>query len=141
VEKNPREFGALVNLGHMYAREGRPAEAVQSYRAALQVKSDLPGAIDSLAWLLATCPDGSVRDPAEALRLAAAGDRLAQGKNPRVLETLAAAQAANGDFAAAVATQTRALELLRAAADDRRRTDAESRLDSYRRNEPWVARP
>jgi tetratricopeptide (TPR) repeat protein len=139
VRGHPDEFGALVNLGNMYSQTGRGREAVQYYESALRVKPELPGALDNLAWLLATHPDPQVRNGDEALRLAREGARLAKGGHPRVLETLAAAQAATGDFESAVASQSQALALMRDKTGPARLASAEARLIKYQNREPWIA--
>ena len=84
----------------------------------------------NLARLLATTPDPAVRDGATALRLASAVRDRTGGRDPRVLDTLAAAYAAEGQFdlaretarqAAALATELgqadEALEIERHARD------------------------
>jgi tetratricopeptide (TPR) repeat protein len=66
---------------------------------------------NNYAWLLATAPDPSVRDPDAALRLARRAIELSPGPNPYYHGTLAAASAAQGDFASAQLNVQRALEL------------------------------
>jgi hypothetical protein len=66
--------------------------------------------LNSAAWLLATDPDPSLRDPAKALAFALKAARLTAEKDPRILDTLAAAHAASGDFASALRWQTLAVE-------------------------------
>ena len=89
-----------------------------SYRAA---RADLEKAIaldknnllahNNYAWLLATCPDDSVRDGHRAVQHArGASERLKHG-SPIVLDTLAAAEAEIGDFRSAVKDEKRALSL------------------------------
>ncbi len=57
-------------LASVASAEGKFAQAVEHNREALRLEPTLPTARNSLAWLLATCPDAFVRDPADALRLA-----------------------------------------------------------------------
>lgn len=97
------------------------------------------GARNNLAWILATYPDAMIRD----------GDRAIALINPLVslydnwqhLDTLAAALAETGDFAAAASTQQRALDNLRNAAPGQ--SDSEvyqnmvERLQRYENNEPF----
>jgi tetratricopeptide (TPR) repeat protein len=80
---------------------------------------------NNFAWLLATAPDASVRDPEAALRLACRAIELSPGPNPFYHGTLAAAAAAQGDFASAQSNVQRALEL---AADNPQLVEQLSRM-------------
>jgi tetratricopeptide (TPR) repeat protein len=66
---------------------------------------------NNFAWLLATSPDESLRDSIRALRLARRAIELSPAPNAYYLGTLAAAQAANGDFGAALESLRAAREL------------------------------
>jgi tetratricopeptide (TPR) repeat protein len=66
---------------------------------------------NNYAWLLATAPEPLVRDPDNAVRLARRAVELSPDPNPYYHGTLAAASAAQGDFASAQLNVQRALEL------------------------------
>jgi tetratricopeptide (TPR) repeat protein len=66
-----------------------------------------------LARILATCNNAGVRDGNRAVYEAARACELTGWQDPDCLDTLAAAYAETGDFAAAVQWQTRAIQLLR----------------------------
>ncbi len=66
---------------------------------------------NNFAWLLATWPDESLHDPVRALRLARRAIELSPEPNAYYLGTLAAAQAANGEFDAALESLRAAREL------------------------------
>jgi hypothetical protein len=63
--------------------------------------------LDNLAWLLATCPDNTVRNGPVALDLAR--QVCSQHPRPRYLATLAAAHAEVGDFGQALSVANQAL--------------------------------
>ena len=67
--------------------------------------------MNDTAWLLATNPNASVRNGAEAVELAQRAIELSSGQEPAILGTLAAAYAEAGRFAEAVQTARKALEL------------------------------
>ena len=91
----------------MYHRK-QERKAIIAYNRALE-KQPLETAVrNSLAWLLITAEDRTLRDPKRALVLA---QQAAQGQSlPYILDTLATAYWANGRVAEAVATERRALQ-------------------------------
>ena len=62
-----------------------------------------PRALVELAWLLATAPEGELRDVGQAIALAERARSLYGSTHPVVLDTLAAAYAADGRFDEAIA--------------------------------------
>ena len=92
--------------------------------------------LNNAAWLLATLP-APPAPAAEALRLARHAANLAVAPHPGILDTLAAAQAANGDFATARETARQALDLARANGDKAMAEDIARRLEQYRQEHPW----
>ena len=88
------------------------------------------------AWLLATDP----RPPApatEAVRLAQEAIALNAQPDSRLLDTLAAAWAANGQFAEAQRQAEQALDLARRANDSSLVAEISRHLETYRRQQPW----
>jgi tetratricopeptide (TPR) repeat protein len=81
---------------------GRSAEAIQHYEKALGISPQSISALNNLAWLLATCPDASLRNGARAVQLARQADQLSGGTNALVLRTLAAGYAEAGQFGKAI---------------------------------------
>ena len=99
-------FRALASASQ---NSGHYREAIDAWRRARALD---PGDLDAgkqLAFLLATCPDGALRNGAEALAIA---QPIAQARpdDLAALDTLAAAQAEQGRFDEALATIRRALQ-------------------------------
>ncbi len=93
-------------------------------------------AANNLAWLLATAADPALRDPREAIRLVEADARGSEA--PWLLDTLAAAYAADGRFEQAIQTVDRAARI---ASEQKLTASAEEireRLSLYRRHEAYV---
>ena len=107
LAQHPDYAAAHFNLGEVLREAGETREAIAHYRKALEIRPDLAPALDSLAWVLATSPDASVRDGVQAVALAARAERISGGRNPGFVATLAAAYAEVGRFPEAVATAER----------------------------------
>ena len=95
------------NMGVIYAEQNRFDEAMASYREALRWHPDWAEPMRSLALLLATHPDPTRRDAAEAVRLAERAAALSPQRTHRMLEILARAYAAAGQRAEALAHASR----------------------------------
>jgi len=114
---DPTDAIAKLWYGHSLAKTNRGAEAEKLFREALRLQPDSVLIVNELAWLLATHTDPKIYQPEEALQLAIKAANATRGGEARVLDTLAAAQAANGDFAAAIRTIDRGISLAEAAKD------------------------
>jgi tetratricopeptide (TPR) repeat protein len=125
----------LCNLGSARQSAGRLTQAAETYERAIQADPEHWGGYNNLAWLLATSKQSAFRRPDRAVSLAEKALALVdagQVDNSRkagVLDTLAAAYAATGDFPRAIKTQQYALELMPASA----RRPLEDRLHLYRK--------
>jgi cytochrome c-type biogenesis protein CcmH/NrfG len=117
--------------------QGRVAEAVAHYRKTVELKPDAVEARDNLAWVLATCPDASVRNGGAAIEQAEQANRLVGSNNPKTLCTLAAAYAEAGQFPEAVATAQRALQLATAQDNTALVISLRTQLASYQANAPF----
>ena len=131
---NPRLPDAYFQLTSLLEAQGRWAEAAENYRKLLRESPNSAQALSQLAWLLATAGDDSVRNGAEAATIAAS--LLQRGESPELLRILAAAQAAQGNFAQAVATASRALGL--AVKDAALAASLQNELTLYRAGKPFL---
>ncbi len=111
LQINPDNAEACYNLGNALLQKGNVDEAVTHYQRALQINPDYADAQNNLAWVLATCPQASLRNGNKAVELAQRANQLTGDGNPVVLGTLAAAYAEAGRFPEAVAATQRALQL------------------------------
>ena len=98
-------------------KKGETIEAIQHYKKALEISPHSLSALTNLAWLLATCSDGSLREGNQALDLASQANQLSGGTNTIVLRTLAAAYAESGEFGKAIETDQTAMHLARVHGD------------------------
>ena len=130
--------GALAARGRCYRATKEFAKAAADFAVELKARPDDHDyrLTEELARLLATCPDPKVRDGRRAVELADKARVLTAGGLPNVLDTLAAAHAEAGDFAAAAEWQRKAIGLLRPEEADARK-GMEARLELYRSGKPY----
>lgn len=108
---NPSSGRAHGNLAGVLAQQGRGAEALAEYDAALRLDPAALEFVERLAWFLATYPDDSLRDGERAVRMAQTVCQASRRQVRKHLLTLAAAYAQANQFDDAVAAQREALEL------------------------------
>jgi tetratricopeptide (TPR) repeat protein len=133
VELNPQDAYAIASRADVMTDIGRYEEAANEYERAIKVDPKSGHAYSGSAWLLATCPDDSIRNSKLALKRAEMGLELNGDGDAASFDTLAAAQASAGDFAAAVRNIQEAIDL---AAEDERNS-YKDRLLMYQNSEPY----
>jgi len=97
--------------GNILERQAKYVEAIQHYKQALESPHPRLTARCSMAWLLATCPDDSIRDGQKALELASSINEETKYASFRALDILAAAYAESGRFDKAIENARLALSL------------------------------
>ena len=117
---NPTNVDVELAIGARREREGQHGEALRLYREAVRRSPNNVGALNNLAWLLATTADSKLRSAADAIEFARKAVALTQESEPAILDTLAAAYAANKNFDRAIFTVDSALALATEREDDAR---------------------
>jgi Flp pilus assembly protein TadD len=118
-------------------QSGRTREAIVQYRVALKLNPSLAGALNNLAWILASNPDDELRNGAEAVHLAEQACELTHYGKPAYLVTLAAAYAEAGRFPEAVATAEKAEQLATDAGLAAVAAKTRQQLKLYRAGKPY----
>ncbi len=137
IELAQQDALALASRGDLLTDLGEYAAAANDYARALAINPKSIDACRGSAWLLATCPDSSIRDPELALQQAETAAKLERKADASTLDTLAAAQANAGDFNAATETLRRAMEI----APPSERSVYQDRLQMYRQSRPYRIEP
>jgi len=112
LEIRPDASLSHFNLALAARRTGLTDLAAKHLQHAVDLKPNWPVALNELAWLLATSPDPGSRDGPRAVELARRANELTDGRDPVILDTLAAALAAVGEFDQAVTAAETALSYL-----------------------------
>ncbi len=133
----PRNAEVRFKLGVALTMEGKLESALVQWRTAVELDPENVLALNSLAWVLATTTNNTLRNGAEAVALAKRAAELTNRKNAAVLDTLAAAHAETGAFAEAVEVAQRALQIATAAGNENLAAQIRAHMESYRLNKPW----
>jgi tetratricopeptide (TPR) repeat protein len=141
IEIRPDLIDAQRRLAELYLKKDEPKEAVAVLRDGIRRLPNSVPLLEALASLLATHPDGNVRNGAESVALASEAVRLTAEASPQPLNALAAAFAAQGQFSDAVKTQERALSLMETSKQETVVAEMRHRLALYRTNQPFRASP
>ena len=130
-----------ANIRYSYASAlvslNRRDDAIEQLRKANELQADTPIVLNGLAWLLAATEGRQAAEYQEAVHLARRASELTGHKHPQILDTLASAYAAAGQFDQAVATAERAIELASGAGSAELAGEIEKRLDLYRARQAY----
>jgi tetratricopeptide (TPR) repeat protein len=137
IQINPNRAETFVHLGMTLSQSGRTRESVAQYQEALRLNPNLAGALNNLAWELATCSDDELRNGSEAVRLAERACELTHYGQPLFIGTLAAAYAESGRFPEAVTTAEKAEQLATSAGLKKIAEKNRQLLDLYRTGKPY----
>jgi tetratricopeptide (TPR) repeat protein len=136
IRLDPSSAQSHSGLASIRARQGRYEEAIVRFDEAIRLDPDHAESHNDRAMILASCPEARYRDGREAVAAATRACELAGWDRPEYLDTLAAAYAEAGDFAAAIARQEQAIGLR---PDGPRKDGYRSRLALYRAAKPFHA--
>jgi hypothetical protein len=108
------------------------------FQHALDVTKENYLAMNNVAWFLAANREAAIHNPDKAIRLAQRACELTNYKDLHILDTLAVAYAAAGDFSKAIETAEKALELCRSPEQNTLKEEIESRLVLYKAGKPYI---
>jgi tetratricopeptide (TPR) repeat protein len=136
IEAKPDHAMAHCNVGNVMVRRGDFRAALDSYRRAATLDTNLVEAMQPLVWIEATSRNPGLRNGAEAVRFGEQAARVTREENPLVLDALAAAYAENGEFDKAVQKTTKAIEIALSANAQALADDIRTRLREYHARRP-----
>ena len=137
------QFDLHYELGILLDSQGKQMEAIDHLHQSVQLNSDHIEALNHLAWALATCPDPELHRSLrlQAVKLAQRASKRLANKHPGVLDTLAAAHAAVGQYELAVTTAESALKLAARQQADPLAEEIRARLQLYKASKPFYREP
>jgi protein O-mannosyl-transferase len=128
---------ARNNLGVVQSRREEISKGLAARRESLRSRPNDLALLNETAWMLATDPNASIRNGAEAVELAERAARLSDGREAAIIGTLAAAYAEAGRFSEAVKTAEQALALA-ASQNNAALADAlRTRIKLYQSHSPY----
>ncbi|MBA4717192.1 MAG: ASPIC/UnbV domain-containing protein [Verrucomicrobiales bacterium] len=117
-------------------RQEMKGVAIDHYRKGLVIDPSNNAARNNLAWILATSASQDLRNAEEALIVATKLNTDTGNKVPQVLDTLAAAQAANGQFTKAAKSAEIAISQLKNA--PKLKQNIQNRLNLYKKGKAFL---
>ena len=136
LQLNPDLAKAHNNLALALTMTGQLDKAIEHFREAVRLKPDYLEPLNRMARILAMHPDPKLRDPGQAIEIAKRAVELTGHKDAAILETLAAAYAAAGQFDQAVKTAEVALSLATAAQAYELANHIRKKIQIYRQAKP-----
>jgi tetratricopeptide (TPR) repeat protein len=141
LQAKPDDADARRNLGIARSQQQGVLNSLAARRELLQSRPYDLALLNDIAWTLATNPNASIRNGAEAVELAQRAVQLSDGREPAVLGTLAAAQAEAGRFLEAVQTAREALELATQQDNSSLAESIKAKIPLYEARTPFRAMP
>ena len=137
LRANPNWPQVYYYLGMVYFQQRRFEPAIENWTKVLKINPKFLDVLNNLAWILSTCEDTKLREPARAVELAQRACELTNYQYPVSLDVLAAAYASAGRFDDAVETAEKALNMAMATNQQRLADEIQKRLESYKIGRSW----
>jgi arylsulfatase A-like enzyme/Flp pilus assembly protein TadD len=123
---------AKNKIAESYLAQGDIASAVENWKKALEINDKWPGVLNNLAWILATSKDENIRNAQEAIEYGKKACELTEYKNAELLDSLAAAYAATGNFDKAIEIAEKAINVAINLGFDKNAEQARKHLNMYK---------
>ena len=137
LEVQPDYAGAREDLADTRSQWEGIRKWLAGRRELLRRRPDDVALLNETAWVLATNPNASIRNGAEAVELARRAVQLSDRRDPAILDTLAAACAEAGRFSEAVTTAEQALALTSSQNNNTLADAIRARIRLYQDNSPY----
>ncbi len=133
---DPSHALTRYQLGCLFVYQGHTRQGLDEWRLVVQNDKSRLDAINSLAWILATAEDASLRNGVEAIRIAEPACARTNRQDASLLDTLAAAYAEAGHYKEAEEVAELSVTRWQALSDSTSAKEVARRLDGYRAGRP-----
>ena len=137
AQNNPGFTDAECRSAFALYQQGDYAGAIARFRLALKTLPRSPILLGNLAFLLATCPEASLRDLPESTRLAEKACQLSHYHTSAFVSTLAVIYSEAGQFDDAIAMAEKACSLASEAGEQELLQKNQELLMLYRKHRPY----
>ena len=137
VQSMPTFVDPRLALARLAEQQGDLKAARAYLQDGVEAMPESTQLLNALAWLLATAPDAALRDGQQAVKLASRACELTNNQSHQMLDTLAAAQAEAGDFAAAAETAAAAANLAEKSGETEAAAGHRERMELYKAKKPY----
>jgi tetratricopeptide (TPR) repeat protein len=137
IRVEPTNGHAYHNRATAYYLRGEYKKAIPDYQQTIALLPAL--GLNGLAWVLATCPDASLRDGRQAVEHAKKSCDLSNWNDWRYIDTLAAAYAEIGDFERAIGYVKQAMNA--PGMTEPERAELREHLDFFTKGRPYREGP
>jgi tetratricopeptide (TPR) repeat protein len=128
----PKQPAVMNELAMALYGQNKVTEAMTLWSDSLAIDPNQVYAANYLAWIKATSKNETFYDPPEALTFARRACELTKYQNPGMLDTLAAALAANGQFDKAAETVDKAIQIAKSTDQNELVPDFQKHLNLYK---------
>ncbi len=135
--QHPSYVEAAITLAKKLLEKKQVTRSFAGYKQILQLDPDSVEVLNALAWMQGASAMHGITNPSEAIRLAERACQLTDYQTPEVLDTLAVAYAAAGNYAKALQLSRKAVTQAQKSAKLPLAARIGSRMDLYKRNQPY----
>ena len=138
LQLDPNSAETYYGGGQARCAKGEYDKGITDYNQALAINPNYTSVYNELGWLYAVCPEEKYRDGQKAFANANKALQLSGGSDWACIDTLAAAYAECGDFAAAKKWQAKAIDLVPM---EQVKAECRARLELYTQGKPYREEP
>ncbi len=135
LEIEPENLEIRQKLARILFGQHQIESCIEQYEILLKQQPQKISMLNNLAWLLSAYPEPS--DPKRAVELAKKACDLTQNNEPTLLNTLAVAHAAAGDFKQAVACIEKSIELIDPSTETTLLEETQNYLELFENEQPF----